>query len=459
MNWLLLGILLQFTAVASCWLAVKLAKSRLSRRVVHELAAVVRADFRQPDGSTRRATNDGMQRAFDELRNNMSALVAQVKSESIVISLEGESLLSKAEKLSARTEQQAVALEQTSSTVAQLAESVRRSVVDMQEIAFASSTIEAAAVHGRTMVVESNARLAMIREASRQVATLVTVIDGISRQTSLLASNAAVEAARAGSAGRGFNVLASEIRLLATRCAESAKEVRAAIAIADQEVSHGVHSSLTATQGMDDILSSVQRLTVRTSKISQQSREQERALFHLSEAVHEIDAATQPNALLAEEIEGASKLLKRRAAALATSTAHAQLQQGTADEAYALVSAAVQRWHSVGRERALRCLNDPRGEFVDRDLYVIVSDLEGTYLSFAPRHDLIGKNMKAMPGFDAPRYLSEALSVARAGGGWVEFQIEHPVTGVKTEKVSYVTFLENDHLLASCGFFKSSTDF
>lgn len=454
MNWLRFGLSLLSIGLLSWWLAAKLSNVRLSRHVMQELAALGEANFRQPDGATREIAHDSIHRAFNDVRKKMSAMIAQVKSESIVISLEGDSLFSRAEKLSARTEQQAVALEETSSTVERLSESVQRSAFDLQDIAFASSRIEASAAHGRTMMAESSARLSAIKEASRQVGALVTVIDSITSQTSLLASNAAVEAARAGNAGRGFNVIATEIRSLAARCAESAKEVRAAIVRADQEVSKGVASSLDAAQEIDDILSSVQRLTARTTAISEHSQEQERALRDLSKAVHQIDATTQQNAQLAEDMARASRLLKQKASTLTGSTAHARLQQGTADEAYALVAAAVKHWHSAGRMKALHDFNDPDGEFVDRDLYVIVSDLDGKYLSFAPRHDLIGKNMKVMPGFDATRYLREARSVACAGGGWVEFQIEHPESGMKSDKVSYVTFLEGEHLLASCGFFR-----
>jgi methyl-accepting chemotaxis protein len=424
--------------------------------LARELAALSNADFMPHDAA---GPSTGVPPAVDEAlaraRAQMSGLIAHVKSGSIVIALEGNSLLRQANELAARTEEQAAALEETSAAVQQLTASVGRSVIDVDEIASACRSIDVSAAEGRDAMEDTKGRLQHIERASRRVADLVAIIDDIALQTNLLAMNAAAEAARAGESGRGFSVIASEVRSLATRSAESAREVRQAIKESDTQMGLGSEALLRTAGRLEEIVSGIRGLATRADGIASTSKEQGIALAQVAEAVRQIDTATQHNAVLSEGMTRAAELLEVKAKSLADSTAHAKLQQGTADEAYGLVQRAIRHHDSVGLNRALRDFNATDGAFVDRDLYVIVSDMDGTFLSFAPRQEMVGKSMGAMPGLDAERFLTDARTAAASGGGWVEFQIKHPVTGQMTEKVSYFTFLQPNRLLVGCGFFKA----
>ncbi|RQU79348.1 hypothetical protein DF141_06580 [Burkholderia cenocepacia] len=431
-------------------------RAGIAARISRELDAVAEVDFRREAGGREaRLAVAGTREAFENIRREISRLVARVRSESVVVSLESSSLSGKAMELSARTEQQATALEQTSAAIQEVAASVQGSATEIREVAQACREIESSATSGQTQMLAARERLRAIEVASQRVESLVLVIDGISRQTNLLALNAAVESARAGAAGRGFSVIASEIRSLAIRCAASASEVRNAIALSSSEVAKGVESSIESVKRMSEILAGIQDLSARAHVISNASRQQESSLRDVTEAVLQIDGATQQNAVLAEQMTFAAQVLGEKAASLAEATRHARLQQGTADEAYALVQSALEHVASIGLRLALDDFNDPSGRFVDRDLYVIVSDEGGIFHAFAARPDMIGKSMECMPGLDATKYIADALRAARTGGGWVDFQVRHPATGVITEKSSYVALLEPERLLVSCGFFKS----
>ncbi|MBB5462311.1 hypothetical protein [Paraburkholderia sp. Cpub6] len=126
----------------------------------------------------------------------------------------------------------------------------------------------------------------------------------------------------------------------------------------------------------------------------------------------QIDGATQQNAVLAEQMTSAAQVLDEKTAALAEATRHTRLRQGTADEAYALVQAAIELVASAGLRAALDDFNDPSGKFVDRGLYAIVSDREGIFHAFAARLEMIGQGMASMPGLDAKKYMADALKAA-----------------------------------------------
>jgi methyl-accepting chemotaxis protein len=113
-----------------------------------------------------------------------------------------------------------------------------------------------------------------INEASRKIADIISVIDGIAFQTNILALNAAVEAARAGEQGRGFAVVASEVRSLAGRSAEAAKEIKTLIGTSVERVAHGSALVDQAGSTMTEVVDSIKRVTDIMGEISAASNEQ-----------------------------------------------------------------------------------------------------------------------------------------------------------------------------------------
>jgi methyl-accepting chemotaxis protein len=113
-----------------------------------------------------------------------------------------------------------------------------------------------------------------ISQSSTKIADIISVIDGIAFQTNILALNAAVEAARAGEQGRGFAVVAGEVRTLAGRSAEAAKEIKELITASVQRVEQGTALVDQAGSTMNEVVSSIRRVTDIMGEISAASSEQ-----------------------------------------------------------------------------------------------------------------------------------------------------------------------------------------
>ena len=164
-----------------------------------------------------------------------------------------------------------------------------------------------------------------IQGSSRRIADIIGVIDGIAFQTNILALNAAVEAARAGEQGRGFAVVASEVRSLAGRSAEAAREIKSLIQSSVERVEGGSALVDRAGATMQEVVSSIGRVTTLMREISSASREQASGVAQVGEAVTQMDQATQQNSALVEQMAAAATSLKAQAQDLLQTVARFRL--------------------------------------------------------------------------------------------------------------------------------------
>ncbi|KHS86392.1 methyl-accepting chemotaxis protein [Pectobacterium carotovorum] len=215
--------------------------------------------------------------------------------------------------LSSRTEEQASALEETSSTMTQLGMTVKNNADNARQANVLAQNASTVALQGGNVVNDVVDTMKSINESSRSIADIINVIDSIAFQTNILALNAAVEAARAGEQGRGFAVVAGEVRNLAQRSAEAAKEIKDLITASVERVERGSVLVNKAGETMQQVVVSIHQLSDTVSEISSASAEQSTGVEQVGIAVSQMDQTTQQNAALVEESAAAAQSLKEQA--------------------------------------------------------------------------------------------------------------------------------------------------
>jgi len=258
----------------------------------------------------RAGDKESLLHAIQDMRDGFVHIVGRVRQGSLGVANASAAIAQGDANLSARTEHQASALEQTAASMQELSSTVQRNAEAAREANQLTQNAAAVAVRGGAMVGEVVETMQGINTSSRRIADIIGVIDGIAFQTNILALNAAVEAARAGEQGRGFAVVATEVRSLAGRSATAAREIKALISASVERVEQGCNQVDRAGATMQEVVESIQRVSQIMAGITSASTEQALGVAQVGEAVATLDQATQQNAALVQEMASAAAQLK-----------------------------------------------------------------------------------------------------------------------------------------------------
>lgn len=302
------------------------AQAEQLRLVMEQLSAALEL---LADGNLDCALDAPLPGKYEELRSHFNQtitvlrkIIADVSSSSVEIESDTSALSSAAEELSHRTENQAATLEETAAAMHEITSSVQTTAKEAQEIVGSIDTMRAGAERGGEVKERAVQAMATIEESSKQIASIIRVMEDIAFQTNLLALNAGVEAARAGEVGRGFAVVASEVRSLAQRSSDSAGEIRDLISASTRSVTNGVELVTELGGSIDEILGHVMDITGRVQNIAAASGEQSTALGEINTGINELDMVTQKNAGMVLEFTEAGKALNQNASTLRGLVAH-----------------------------------------------------------------------------------------------------------------------------------------
>ncbi|MEI2417607.1 methyl-accepting chemotaxis protein [Orrella sp. JC864] len=278
--------------------------------------------------------------ALKRMQDSLTRTVSQVRRGVDEINVGSREIAAGNTDLSSRTEQQAASLEETAASMEELAGTVRQNADNARQAnQLAASSMEVAQ-RGGAAVSEVVHTMQEISASSRKISEIVSVIDGIAFQTNILALNAAVEAARAGEQGKGFAVVAGEVRSLAQRSAQAAKEIKGLIEDSVNKVGAGSQQVERAGTTMQEIVSSVKRVTDIMGEISAASQEQSTGIEQVNRAVAQMDEVTQQNAALVEEAAAAAASLQEQAARLAEAVSVFKLNAGEVIEVRSQLAAS-----------------------------------------------------------------------------------------------------------------------
>ncbi|REG51231.1 methyl-accepting chemotaxis sensory transducer with Pas/Pac sensor [Paraburkholderia sp. BL6669N2] len=251
--------------------------------------------------------------ALNQLKANLAAIVYDVRAQITGILDNAREISSGNVDLARRTELQAASLEETAATMEELTTTVQANADATVRALDLAREAQAAAAAGGKIAGQVEQTMAGITAASRRIADITGVIDGIAFQTNILALNAAVEAARAGEAGRSFAVVAGEVRMLAQRCAASSKEIKSVVEASASEVAAGTELVARTTSQMRVIDEAVGRVSSIIVDVANASNEQADGIRQVNQAVSHLDGATQQNAALVEQAAATAQRLAEQA--------------------------------------------------------------------------------------------------------------------------------------------------
>ncbi|RZT04276.1 methyl-accepting chemotaxis protein [Duganella sp. CF402] len=274
------------------------------------------------------ADKDSLVFEMREMRNSLRDIVSQVRTGTETIGTASREIAAGNVDLSSRTEMQASSLEKTASAMDELTSTVKQNADNAREANQLASAASDVAVKGGEVVSQVVDTMSSIDASAKKIVDIIGVIDGIAFQTNILALNAAVEAARAGEQGRGFAVVASEVRNLAQRSAGAAKEIKMLIDDSVEKVGAGTKLVGQAGVTMEEVVSSVRRVTDIMSEIANASQEQSAGIAQVNQSIIEMDSMTQQNAALVEEAAAAAQSLQDQAGELSRVVSIFKLVEG-----------------------------------------------------------------------------------------------------------------------------------
>ena len=246
----------------------------------------------------------------------LAATIGQIEEASDQTASAAGEISSASHSLAEGASEQAAAIEETSASLEEMASMTKLHAENALKANDLARQAREAAERGAGDMKAMDGAMEAIKASSNDIAQIIKTIDEIAFQTNILALNAAVEAARAGEAGLGFAVVAEEVRSLAQRSAQAAKETSAKIEGAIQKTGQGVEISAKVAAALAEIVARVRKVDELAAEAANGSREQSQGIDQVNRAVAEMDKVTQANAASAEESASAAEELDAQAAGL-----------------------------------------------------------------------------------------------------------------------------------------------
>ena len=265
---------------------------------------------------------------INSLSSNIATLVREIRASSQNAMTLSDQLSARSAQLSVKTEQQSASLVQTAASMEQMAASTRNNADNTRLASEQANVATLQARKGGELMEQVASNMQSITECAQQMTEIISLIDGIAFQTNILALNAAVEAARAGDHGKGFSVVAEEVRNLAHRSAEAAKNIKTLIDVTSSNVTQGASVVSEAEKNMHEIVTGSGNVSRLMDEISTSTAEQEKGIYQITLALSELERVTQSNVAMAEELNGSSDVLRNQVIELQTRTRNFRLEQG-----------------------------------------------------------------------------------------------------------------------------------
>lgn len=251
-----------------------------------------------------------------ELKKCMVKTMHFIEESSIQVTAGSGNLADTSLSLAEGATEQAGAVEQLHATIATIAEAAEQAAGSAEEAYHQSQDYADMADNSSADIRALVEAMTRINEASTKIGNIISEIEDIASQTNLLSLNASIEAARAGEAGRGFSVVADQIRQLAEQSSQSAVDTRTLIEGAIQEVDNGNKVAERVVSAIQMVVEGIRKVAVSSKELSLTSSHQALTMKEAEEGINQISDVIQTNAAVAEESSATSQQLSAQAASL-----------------------------------------------------------------------------------------------------------------------------------------------
>ena len=224
-----------------------------------------------------------------------------------------DGLSAASQELSEGSAEQASSIEETSSTLQEIATTFRQTYANIEQTRRLSELTKEVSEKGNDEMQDMISAMSEIKKSSDEIAKIIRVIDDIAFQTNILALNAAIEAARAGEAGAGFAVVAEEVRNLAGRSAQAAKDTAGMIKANIDLSANGVMVTERIKDSLKEITTHAKKVSQLMDEIAAASEEQSQGIEQVNSAIVQMESITQQNSMNAEETAATSHELSLQA--------------------------------------------------------------------------------------------------------------------------------------------------
>jgi methyl-accepting chemotaxis protein len=264
--------------------------------------------------------------------NNTSEILAMVMNTGNSLNESTKTLSGASNNLSTSSNQQAASLEETAAALEEITATIQANTQATVEMAQLAQNVTTSAQNGQVLANQTANSMDEINKEVSSINEAIEVIDQIAFQTNILSLNAAVEAATAGEAGKGFAVVAQEVRNLANRSAEAAREIKNIVELASKKAKEGKDISDNMINGYKELNENISNTIVTIDKVANASKEQERGIIQINDAINMLDQATQKNAQVADQISTMASNIASMSNSLVTAAARASFLKDSLDK-------------------------------------------------------------------------------------------------------------------------------
>ncbi len=263
--------------------------------------------------------------AFNDILTSLYNIVSDIDQVANQVSMRAIEVSEGSQSLAEGSVEQASALEQLRASISKIAENTTKNAESSKLVKILTLGAMKNAEKGSLQMNDMQESMDEIKKSSQDISKIINVIDDIAFQTNILALNAAIEAARAGLYGKGFAVVSEQVRILAARCAEAAKETTSLIENTIEKVNRGTLIADETEKALVTTQQGIEKITELISDITEASNKQAIGITQINIGIEQVAQVVQTNSKTAEQSADASGELLEQAVLLRQKIKHFQL--------------------------------------------------------------------------------------------------------------------------------------